>query len=106
MLTRRKVSIPKMVRLIVATITNWTYNAETVSIPKMVRLIGRRLLELDEETEVSIPKMVRLIVYHQRMSLNRTTCFNSKDGAIDSTDPVRFCWYCTGFNSKDGAIDS
>ena len=51
--------------------------------------------------------MVRLIAIALSESNERLTCFNSKDGAIDSrVKQVVDLWDLDSFNSKDGAIDS
>ena len=100
------VSIPKMVRLIVVTMSprftalQASFNSKDgaidrtvfikyerilyhVSIPKMVRLIDLSPLSLQDVYGVSIPKMVRLIDSETSVNQVIKQRFNSKDGAID-----------------------
>ncbi len=51
-------------------------------------------------------KMVRLIAALDGHCQPGITCFNSKDGAIDSFVKIVNCQAVVCFNSKDGAIDS
>ena len=80
---RPPVSIPKMVRLIDIYMFH-PAKLNYVSIPKMVRLIGYYKPQGRSFFNVSIPKMVRLIANYPSPISLALSCFNSKDGAIDS----------------------
>ena len=54
-----------------------------VSIPEMVRLIDTSRSFAHGTGDVSIPEMVRLIGLQNLSPRTVTTCFNSRDGAID-----------------------